>query len=85
MRGAPGSDQAARRGYTKGICISGTPGMDFCEGMGPIFSQNEIVVRKHRYSAFWGSDIDLILRSNGIDTIVLAGVTTECCIEFDGT
>ncbi len=40
-----------------------------------------MVVTKHRYSAFWGTDIDLVLRSNGIKSLVLAGVVTEGCVE----
>jgi nicotinamidase-related amidase len=36
----------------------------------------DIVVAKHRVSAFFGSDLDLILRSNGIDTRILLGVVT---------
>lgn len=36
----------------------------------------DVVVAKHRVSAFFGSDLDLILRSNGIDTLVLFGLVT---------
>jgi nicotinamidase-related amidase len=39
------------------------------------------VVRKHRSSAFWGTDLELLLRSNGIRTVVVAGCTTEGCVE----
>jgi nicotinamidase-related amidase len=38
--------------------------------------ESDIVVVKHRVSAFFGSDLDLILRSNGIDTLVLFGLIT---------
>jgi len=38
---------------------------------------DEVVVTKHRASAFAGTDLDMILRANGIDTLVLAGVTTS--------
>ena len=78
----PWMDQLnARRRFTGGICREGSAGIEFYEGTGPIDSPKEIVVTKHRYSAFWGTDIDLVLRSNGISTIVLAGVATECCSE----
>lgn len=36
----------------------------------------DIIVTKHRTSAFAGTDMDMILRANGIDTLVLAGIAT---------
>lgn len=38
---------------------------------------DEIVVTKHRVSAFAGTDLDMILRANGIDTLVLYGIATS--------
>lgn len=37
----------------------------------------EIVVTKHRVSAFAGTDLEMILRANGIRTLVLAGIATS--------
>ena len=37
----------------------------------------EIVVTKHRVSAFTGTDLDLILRANGIETLILTGIITS--------
>jgi nicotinamidase-related amidase len=37
----------------------------------------EVVVTKHRVSAFAGTDFDMILRANGIETLVLAGIATS--------
>ena len=39
--------------------------------------QNEIVVNKKRVSAFTGSDLEVLLRSKGIQHIVLSGVSTS--------
>lgn len=47
----------------------------------------DVVVRKRRASAFAGTDLDLVLRSNGIDTIALAGVATSAMVAatfYDG-
>ncbi|MBJ7593802.1 MAG: cysteine hydrolase [Candidatus Dormibacteraeota bacterium] len=41
----------------------------------------EPVLKKYRSSAFVGTPLDLLLRSNGIDTIVICGCTTEGCVE----
>ena len=40
----------------------------------------DIVVRKTRHSAFIRTDLDDILRSRGIDTLVLAGFSTDLCV-----
>jgi nicotinamidase-related amidase len=38
---------------------------------------NEPVITKKRVSAFAGSDLDVILRANGIDTLILTGIATS--------
>ena len=42
---------------------------------------DEPVVIKDRYSAFIGTDLDLILRSQGIKTLVLTGLAGNVCVE----
>ena len=39
--------------------------------------ENEIVIIKHRVSAFTGSDLAMILRVNDVDTLVLFGIATS--------
>jgi len=39
--------------------------------------EHEIVITKHRISAFAGTDLAMILRSNDIDTLVLFGIATS--------
>jgi nicotinamidase-related amidase len=41
----------------------------------------DLVVKKYRSSAFWGTNLDLLLKSNGIQSVVIAGCTTEGCVE----
>ncbi|WP_366521206.1 isochorismatase family protein [Lapillicoccus sp.] len=41
--------------------------------------ENELVVAKYRSSAFWGTNLDLLLGSNGIETVIVGGCTTEGC------
>jgi nicotinamidase-related amidase len=38
---------------------------------------DEIVITKHRISAFAGTDLDMILRANDIDTLILYGIATS--------
>ena len=41
----------------------------------------ELVVKKYRSSGFWGTNLDMLLRSNGIKSVVVTGCTTEGCVE----
>lgn len=59
--------------------VPDTPGHQIVADLSP--QQDEPVVRKHRSSAFWGTNLDLLLRSNGVETVVVTGCTTEGCVE----
>jgi nicotinamidase-related amidase len=59
--------------------VPGTRGHEFVAEFTPI--DDELVVRKYRSSAFWGTNLDLLLGSNGIETVIVAGCTTEGCVE----
>ena len=39
--------------------------------------QDEPVIVKHRVNAFFGTDLDVILRSQGVDTLILMGHATS--------
>jgi ureidoacrylate peracid hydrolase len=41
----------------------------------------DIVVEKHRYSAFIDTDLDLVLRSHGIRSLLMTGVASSGCVE----
>ena len=41
----------------------------------------DAVVTKHRFGAFTGTDLDVILRSQGIKTVVMTGIATNICVE----
>ncbi|MBW7456701.1 cysteine hydrolase family protein [Paenibacillus sepulcri] len=43
--------------------------------------KGDYIVEKHRFSAFIGTNLDLILRSLGRKSIVLTGVLTNVCVE----
>lgn len=40
----------------------------------------ESVVVKRRVSPFYGTDLDLVLRTRGVDTLLLAGVSTDLVV-----
>ena len=41
----------------------------------------DILLDKPRFGAFHGTDLELILRSRGIDTLVITGIATNVCCE----
>lgn len=61
------------------LCLADSWGRDFLDVARPL--PGEAVVAKHRYSALIDTDLERILRERGIDSVVLCGVTTNCCVE----
>ena len=64
-----------------GSVLEGTWGADFYADIRPDGVSREVVVTKYRYSAFIGTNLDLVLRSNGIRTLVMCGDATSGCVE----
>ena len=60
------------------VCIEGTWGWQIVDELKPL--PNEVVVKKHRSSAFIGTNLDMILRSNGIKSVTMVGVVTNACV-----
>ena len=44
-------------------------------------TEKDVIVTKHRFSAFQDTDLDLILRSRGIRTLIMTGIATNVCVE----
>ncbi|MXP24976.1 isochorismatase family protein [Altererythrobacter indicus] len=41
----------------------------------------EIEISKLLYSSFSGTDLDAQLKARGVDTLVITGLTTDCCVD----
>jgi len=41
----------------------------------------DVIVTKHRFGAFENTDLELVLRSRGIRTVIMTGVATNVCVE----
>lgn len=66
------------KGFPLEYCRDGTWGAEFHE-VEP--APGDIVVTKHRYSAFVDTELQAVLRSNSIENLLLAGVATNVCVE----
>jgi nicotinamidase-related amidase len=64
-------------------CEEGTPGVELAPPLQP--EPEDYVFTKRRYSAFVGTDLDLILRDNRIERVFLAGTKTNVCIRATAT
>ncbi|MEU6477981.1 isochorismatase family cysteine hydrolase [Streptomyces sp. NPDC047017] len=61
-----------------GLFVEGAAGTEIHPGVAP--RPGEVVVTKRRASAFAGSDLDMVLRSRGIDSLVLTGIATSAVV-----
>jgi nicotinamidase-related amidase len=62
------------------LFTEGTWNADYCEAMKP--QEGDLIVTgKKGLDAFPGSDLQSLLVSNGIETVVLCGFLTNCCVE----
>ena len=58
-----------------GLLATGHPSAEIHPELTP--QPGDAVVTKHRVSAFTGTNLDMILRSNNIETLLLAGILTQ--------
>lgn len=63
--------------------VDGTWGSDFIQELYP--EGDEYIVKKRRHSGFAHTDLDLYLREENIDTVVVTGVWTNVCVRSTAT
>ncbi len=63
--------------------VTGTEGAEIIEALNK--REENVVVKKKRYSAFYNTDLEEILKKKDVDTLVLAGVLTDICVLHTAT
>jgi nicotinamidase-related amidase len=74
-----GLDAGIMGWWWEGMCVEGSPESEIHPELSPI--GNEKVVLKHRYSAFYNTDLETVLRSLKVEDLVISGLMTNMCCE----
>lgn len=65
--------------WWEGMCVEDSPESEIHPELKPL--KNEKIIKKHRYSAFYNTDLEIILRCQNIEELVICGVMTNMCCE----
>jgi len=74
-----GHDAGIMGWWWKGMCLEGSPESEVHPSLAPL--PNEKVVLKHRYSAFYNTDLETVLRCLKIEDLVISGIMSNLCCE----
>lgn len=70
-----------RRGGSLDVCRVGTWDAELVTELERVREHDDVLLRKHRSSAFYQTALEQQLRMRGIDTLIVAGTTTSYCVE----
>ncbi len=65
--------------WWKGMCVEGSAESEVHRDIAPL--PDEKVVMKHRYSAFYDTDLETVLRCTKVEDLVITGIMTNMCCE----
>lgn len=62
-------------------CLEGQPGTDFAvEELGMV--EGDYRITKRRYSVFFGTDMEILLKGLGVQTLIMVGGFTDVCVHY---
>lgn len=61
-------------------CLESSPGSDYADLTYPI--EGEYLISKRRYSAFFGTDLEILLKGLHVNTLYMVGGLTDVCIHY---
>lgn len=63
----------------EGIINKGSPSAEFHSSL--VIEDRDVLLEKPRFGCFHGTDLELLLRSRGVDTVIVSGISTNVCCE----
>jgi nicotinamidase-related amidase len=79
MHRADKSDFGIEHEFEPPHCLEGTAGMELAEEL-DVAPGDHRILNKRRYDAFLGTDLETLLRSLGVSSLLVAGVCTDICV-----
>lgn len=61
-------------------CLEGTKEADYIDEIKPL--DNEYQMIKRRYSCFFATDLDILLKGLGIKTLYIIGMLSDVCVHY---
>lgn len=74
-----GWDAGIMKWWWEGMCLEGSEASRVHDEITP--DPSEKIIYKHRYSAFYNTDLETVLRCRGITDLVITGIMTNLCCE----
>ncbi len=74
-----GLDAGIMRWWWQGMCQEGSPESEIHDAVAPL--PDEKVILKHRYSSFYNTDLETVLRCLKVEDLVVSGIMTNLCCE----
>lgn len=65
--------------WWEGMCLEGSPESEVHKSIAPL--PEDKVIFKHRYSAFYNTDLETVLRCLKIEDLVICGIMSNLCCE----
>jgi len=69
----------SKRPHGAAFCRQGSRGSEIHSEVTPL--AGDIVIPKYRYSAFIGTNLEVILRAHEVKSLIFTGLTTNVCVE----
>jgi biuret amidohydrolase len=63
---------------SKPHCVAGTFGVKFIEGLD--IREGDYFILKKRFSSFFQTDLDMMLRGLGVEELIIGGIATDGCV-----
>jgi nicotinamidase-related amidase len=60
--------------------LEGDEGTELADGLDP--EPDEYLIRKRRYSAFFGTELEIVLKAYGAEELILVGALTDVCVHY---